>query len=579
MKRNTFLIRFFTYTILCCFIFSNSIIFVGAENAKDCTYTLLEEKVFSSATLDDDFYNDSIIVVLNNEASLKLHNYDNNDFPEINSKRVLDLTLQKGQKIKELLSTSETNSFSMQKLEGEKIIENYNQILCIDLKQKGKEEVLYAISALRTRSDVIYVGPNYKVYPCDTSSNNSYFEQWAHEKIQIEQAWDIEEGTSNIIVGIIDSGIDGSHSYLNGSISESLCRDFTVDNSIITSPTDTDGHGTNIAGIIASNDLFNLGVSGICKNVQLASLKVIDESGEGRLSNVINAITYAESQNIPILNYSMITEKNIGDNNVALYQAIENYSGLFVCAAGNWGYDNDTKNLIPTNYNLPNLISVAASNEDDERACWGNESSCYGKTTVDIFAPGNRIITTNPNDGFSYKNGTSMATAFVTGTAALIMSAHPNATPHETKQAILNNTDTCSEFTNLCVSNGRLNAFKALGSDIIHNFSYTNNVGAGNHIVNCTECGWTHTEPHTFSTKQYSNHQHIAKCVDCNYSYYENHTWNPLKTKCLSCGFIIEGSVWTLKKATKRLPINKKRINTKNQQINIQKRGNLPLFL
>lgn len=187
-----------------------------------------------------------------------------------------------------------------------------------------------------------------------------------------------------------------------------------------------------------------------------------DSSGGYSEANAIKAVEYADEKGIQILNFSLGTYTDFLSS---LKVAIQNYSGLFVCSAGNKGLNTDNNHHYPSKYNnLPNLISVGASNSSDSRwiSSASAESSNYGKTTVDIFAPGSSIYCCAPGQTYTHKSGTSMAAPFVTGVAALILGKYPNLTASQIKSRILNNAESVSSLSNLCVSGGRLNAYYAL---------------------------------------------------------------------------------------------------------------------
>jgi len=181
---------------------------------------------------------------------------------------------------------------------------------------------------------------------------------------------------------------------------------------------------------------------------------------------VANAINYATNQGIHILNASFAFDKY----EPAHYQAISNYPGLFVAAAGNNGTNNDTTPRYPASYVLSNIISVGASTEANTRAIWTNgQASNYGKTSVHLFAPGDNILSTTKlidliaGPLYGRKSGTSMAAPQVTGVAALMLSKNPNLTPLQIRTYIVNNVDTASAFSN-SISGGRLNAQRALAA-------------------------------------------------------------------------------------------------------------------
>lgn len=199
-----------------------------------------------------------------------------------------------------------------------------------------------------------------------------------------------------------------------------------------------------MAGIIGAQGNNNIGVAGICWNVKLVSLRVANSRGEINTDAVINAIYYAGSEAIPILNCSFTAE-----NTSSLRIAIESYEGLLVCAAGNYGYDIDSEKIYPASYNYTNIITVGAIDSNNQRSDWnensGNASkkseSNYGEKSVDIYAPGTGILSTYPNNSYKENDGTSMATPFVTGTAALLLASNSYLTAEELKNAIIIGAD------------------------------------------------------------------------------------------------------------------------------------------
>ncbi len=366
-------------------------------------------------------------------------------------------------------------------------------------------------------------------------------------------AWDITTGSSSVTVGVLDTGIDGSHPDLVNRINTSLCRDFTgVDeNGTAVTPTDESGHGTQVAGLIGAQGNNSIGVSGVCWNVRLVSLQVfarINNKDIGFSSFVANAIQYAEEKGIDILNFS--GSWSVRDAyystyyNEALAAVIRNYSGLFVCAAGNNESNNDAVGVYPANYRLPNLISVGASNVSDAYLdLGGSQGSNYGQMFVDIFAPGEVMLTTHPTDlnaanPYSYLQGTSAAAPLVTGVAALLLSKYPDLSPCEIKDTILSNVDDCgTTFDTLCVSGGRLNAYKALTNVIRHSFTYANK-NSDSHTVTCTECNYSFVRDHTYTYTYTSSN--LLTHTKCSYSSSEAHTWytSPTNYRCTKCRLV-----------------------------------------
>jgi len=218
----------------------------------------------------------------------------------------------------------------------------------------------------------------------------------------------------------------------------------------------------------------------------MVSLRVFGSNGGGDFSWLINAINFAMQNNIPILNFSGSSNHDSNGNDGALRTAIMNYPGLFICAAGNSDYNNDEKKTFiwdyewpayPASWQLDNLISVGSSTLNDGKSSFSN----YGKNTIELFALGEQVLSTYPlakcqsssscqnppynvhyTNGYHFMDGTSMATPFVAGVAALVKSKYPNLNTQSIRSAILMGVDKVSALSNYCVTGGRLNAYNAL---------------------------------------------------------------------------------------------------------------------
>ena len=413
-----------------------------------------EEKVYSTATLEDEFADDRVLMVLQKNI---LKSYTVEDFCGV------------AEKVRELTDSISTN----------------NRVLCLQLKEKSKQHVLDTINQLSEREDVVYVGPDYKIrFNSVNSTDEELSEQWAYHYIELAKCWEIVEGTTEVIVGVIDTGIDGGHPDFTGVIDTSLSRTFLNDQVFESGALwDPIGHGTHVAGIIGAIENSELGVNGVCKKVKIASLKICNDEGESYASNFADAIVFATQQNIPILNISHGWYQNDNCNDQALDIVLANYKGVVVCAAGNEGVNNDGIDpCYPASLSHNNIISVGAIDSDSNRATFiNNQSSNYGEYSVDIFAPGKNIISTfcrnNSNKildwgthygvGYACISGTSMAAPFVTGVVALLLSINPNLTVSQIKTAILEsatipNVNGENPIEELCVSNGVLNAYNAV---------------------------------------------------------------------------------------------------------------------
>lgn len=502
-------LKFTSFLLSLILIFSllpNAFAFTTSATDFETETTIADKKILSDATIDDDFADNALLIVLNKDATRKFKTYTKADFAGINVAKVDNLTASTAEIVKAKIAsdtaikqtdkitidklspsidiyddTKETNKSSNDEVTvaekmTEKDVDTFRSILYIELAEKGKENVLAAIKKLETNEDFLYVGPDHYVYMCTTPNDANYSEQWGLPKIQAPKAWDTRtKAASSVHVGVVDTGIQADHPDLVNQIYSSKHRDFTtgvtagkvinVDNLV-----DPNGHGTHVAGIIGAQGNNSIGGTGVCWDINLISLRVLDSNGKGNVSHIVNAINYAQTANIDILNMSLGSSAY----NAAMETAISNYTGLIVAAAGNDDKNTDETRNYPSSFTNThdNVISVGASDSSDERSNWngfsnlwglfGSSKSNYGKTTVDVFAPGTDIYSTLRNKKYGKMSGTSMATPYVTGVAALMMSIRGSLTPADIKHMINYTSDSKSSLKDLCVSGGRLNAAKAV---------------------------------------------------------------------------------------------------------------------
>lgn len=414
-------------------------------------------------------------------------------------------------------------------------------ILKLQFNFNNKEKVLQVIDELKYNKYVSEVTPNY-VSDFGSANDTYYNLQWGLGTygIKINNAWEVNEGSKEVRVGIIDTGVS-AHEDLNANLVTGW--NFADNNS---NTEDLVGHGTHVAGIVGAVGDNGIGVVGVNKSVSLVPLKI---SNTNSLTDelLIKAINYAQglwgtSTQIDILNFS---GWNFPNSSI-LSKAINDYSGLFVCIAGN-GYSNiDSKPNYPGSYSKDNLITVGAIDSNGNKSNFSN----YGKTSVDIFAPGGNILSTYPAalcesgtcdrsnhyaNGYHYMSGTSMAAPYVTGVAALMLSVDPTLTAAGIKKVILDSVDKSDTLSDLCVSGGRLNAFKAL-TTIKHLYIYEP-FSAGKHKGVCP-CGSQVVEYHKGSFENLGLiGGHTGTCNICGFTGTESHSWLKVKQtfKCTVC--------------------------------------------
>ncbi|MGL1937358.1 MAG: S8 family serine peptidase, partial [Fibrobacterales bacterium] len=351
----------------------------------------------------------------------------------------------------------------------------------ITLEDKSKQALKKALKELSKDPQVNYVHPDWKVSLNATPNDESFDNLWGMHNtgqlggipgadISAVEAWDISTGSENVIIGVIDSGVDYLHPDLkdnmwvnvneipdngidddgNGYIDDINGYDFYNNDA---DPMDDHNHGTHVSGTIAGKANNNIGVAGVMWKAKIMALKFISKDNEGSLEGAIAAINYATDMGAALTNNSW----GGGGYAPALEEAIA-AGPLFVAAAGNDNVDNDLFPHYPSSYDLDNIISVAASDRYDHRS----DFSQWGLTTVDLAAPGSSIYSSLRNNTYGSFNGTSMATPHVSGVAGLIKSISPTLTAIEVKNILLSSVDPLDAFAGLTVTGGRLNAHTSL---------------------------------------------------------------------------------------------------------------------
>lgn len=323
------------------------------------------------------------------------------------------------------------------------------------------------------------------------ADDEMFFKQWglanggengglAGADISAMRAWAVTTGSDQVVVAVIDSGVDYTHPDLVrniwsrpeiikayqdedlGDIDDVHGLNVVDDNG---DPMDNNGHGTHCAGIIGAEGGNGFGIAGVNWNVKIMPLRFMDGDGAGTTKDAIEAINYVIDRRRAGVNVRIISA-SWGSNtrSRALEDVIRKAYDegiLFVAAAGNASSDNEETPHYPSSYNLGNIVSVAATNRNDELASFSN----YGAKSVQIAAPGEEILSTWLEHGFTEKKGTSMATPFVAGVAALILSQNPKMSVDDLRARLLKSVDSLASLNGKVLTGGRINAAKAVGAE------------------------------------------------------------------------------------------------------------------
>ncbi len=365
------------------------------------------------------------------------------------------------------------------------------------IKLEEGTEVEDAIREARSNPLVEYAEPDYYLHHTAIPNDIFFDRQWGlfntgasfgrpGADIGATQAWDFTQGSDNIIVAVIDTGVDLSHPDLapnawtnpgevagnsidddrNGFIDDTRGWNFADKNN--DSGPGFDFHGTHVAGTIGAAGNNSIGVTGVAWRVKLMALKFIN-GNKGKTSHAVRAINYAiaqrrAGQNVRVINASWGGEGNSNSLREAIASA-GNAGILFVCAAGNGGADfrgddNDETPFFPSQLNddLNNVISVSALDRSDGLASFSN----FGHASVSLGAPGVEVMSTLPGGNYGQLNGTSMATPHVAGAAVLLWAREPDLTPAQVKERLLAKSVPVLSLASKTETSARANIFNAI---------------------------------------------------------------------------------------------------------------------
>lgn len=366
------------------------------------------------------------------------------------------------------------------------------------LALKSGHDMAQVLSELREDPNVEYAEPNYYLGKLSVDQDKDSERMSAGElqllvnaagsesaflttgaSIEVEQAWSQVTQPFNgaeLIVAVIDTGVDIHHEVFahsgaiwtnpreipgngvdddrNGYVDDVNGWNFHANTN---NPYDDDGHGTHVAGIIlgVTQDIFadNLAPA----RLRIMPLKFLDANGNGSTSDAIRAIYYAVNQGARILNNSW----GGGAYSTALHEAITyayQHQSLFLAAAGNTAGNNDESPMYPASYSVPNVMSVAATNNWDYLASFSN----FGAHSVHVGSPGVSILSTYPGNKYGYSSGTSMATPLVAGIAALVAAEADRITGYQIKNVILDGGNQVGSLVGKVASGERVNVLGAV---------------------------------------------------------------------------------------------------------------------
>lgn len=346
------------------------------------------------------------------------------------------------------------------------------------VKVRPGKPLAEAVRDFESEPDVEYAEPNYRVQAFVVPGDPSYGQLWGMDKINASAAWDTSIGSGDVVVAVIDSGIDVRHADLKGNLwvndmelngqagvdddGNGVVDDIHGINAITGNGDliDDVGHGTHVAGTIGAVGNNGVGVAGVNWNVRIMACRFLGATGGGTTADAIECLQYVAEMKRRGVNI-VATNNSWGGPGYsrALSDAIAAQRDiLFITAAGNDGTNNDATPTYPANYDLPNVVSVAASTPADSLTTF----SQYGRRTVHVGAPGSNIYSTSPGNSYSTKSGTSMATPHVAGLAALIKSARPAADWREVRNLLFSGGEPAASLFGKTVTGRRIDAYGSL---------------------------------------------------------------------------------------------------------------------
>ncbi|HWP48726.1 MAG TPA: S8 family peptidase [Candidatus Limnocylindrales bacterium] len=322
----------------------------------------------------------------------------------------------------------------------------------LKLKIDESKDVEAAAREYAGLEEVEYAEPNYFYFisaiPDDAFFSLQYGLQTTDKNgIDAVEAWDLERGSSNVIIGIVDSGVDYNHEDLAGKVLKG--SDFVNNDE---DPMDDNGHGTHVSGIAAAISNNHKGIAGVCWNCKILAVKSVDMDGSGANTWIANGITYAVDHGARVINLSLGGSNPSRTMELSIQDAYRR-GAVIVAASG-----NDNSNTVEYPAAFPEVIAVGATNQQGIKAGFSN----YG-AYLSVVAPGQAIYSSLPNNRYQAWSGTSMATPHVAGLVGLILSKNPSLSNTQVRSILTSTADDLGDpGRDDFFGFGRINAFRAL---------------------------------------------------------------------------------------------------------------------
>ncbi len=296
--------------------------------------------------------------------------------------------------------------------------------------------------------------------------NQWHLDSESKYNVRAQEGWNFSKGNEEIVVAVIDSGIDYNHPELinniwinkneipdngidddnNGFIDDVKGWDFAYNDN---KPFDRASHGTHVSGIIASKGIK---ISGVAPKIKIMPLRFLGANGSGYTSDAIKAMNYAIDNGANIINNSWGGGNGFSNALKEVIKKARDKGIIVITSAGNSGINVDSSKNYRESYQIENVVAVSSIYPSGKLA----GSSNYGKTSVTLAAPGVSIYSTMPGGGYGHKSGTSMAAPVVSGAVAIYKSFYPEATPSEIKKKLSQGVSKISDLDNKVIAKGSL---------------------------------------------------------------------------------------------------------------------------